>query len=193
METAVVPGHDCPFVLNTHTGPISRAAGAVQAAATQGRAGVRGLRRQCNSQEGAPACSHSCPHRPCQACTSHEPTNPAAASHALILSTESGNHSCSALLLAEPSMWPGDCRYCSGSIAPAQLCFESSPNGKPWLVSAEACDAQTGRLHFNLTHTEALLGLSTITLSPFSARRHLGMAELCCSIQTTLELAETLE
>jgi len=38
------------------------------------------------------------------------------------------------------------------------LQFESSPSGKPWLVSEEGVDEQGGKLHFNLTHTERLLG-----------------------------------
>lgn len=52
------------------------------------------------------------------------------------------------------------CRYCTGDLSPGHLCFESSPNGKPWLVSEEACMSGEQPLHFNLTHTNELLGVS---------------------------------
>lgn len=51
-------------------------------------------------------------------------------------------------------------RYCRGEIASQELRFECSPSGKPWLVSEEGVDEQGDKLHFNLTHTERLLGVA---------------------------------
>ncbi len=73
------------------------------------------------------------------------------------------------------------CRYCRGGIASQELQFECSPSGKPWLVSEEGVDEQGGKLHFNLTHTERLLGqLCYHTFSPPS---------MCPCVDTGLENA----
>ena len=52
--------------------------------------------------------------------------------------------------------WPS--RYCKDGTPSQELQFECSPAGKPWLVSEQGKDREGGQLHFNLTHTDRLLG-----------------------------------
>ena len=51
------------------------------------------------------------------------------------------------------------CRYCKDDTSFKELQFECSPSGKPWLVSEQGKDGKGDQLHFNLTHTDRLLGM----------------------------------
>lgn len=64
-------------------------------------------------------------------------------------------------------------RYCEGDVPCRDLQFEYSPGGKPWLVSEQLADKTTGQLHFNLTHTDRLLGEVLISaITPFCSSNH---------------------
>lgn len=49
-------------------------------------------------------------------------------------------------------------RYSENGTPPKDLQIQSSPSGKPWLVSEEGQGSSGGQLHFNVTHTDRLLG-----------------------------------
>ena len=57
-------------------------------------------------------------------------------------------------------------RYCTDGTPPRDLDFECSPSGKPWLVSEQGKDTGGSQLHFNLTHTDRLLGTILLSILP---------------------------